>query len=169
MTSINDPTAYADQEQAARRELGTVLAGIATIGAAATGHAEVSIGDTPAWLAMRVAQLREAISAGNGRACTHLMTGPRPIVHALWHPTIVACPDCAPALFPDPHEDSVCGRCRTPVALIHPRAAAHGLMLILFGLCEPCRRADEGPAPKRHKARHGRAHPTRQHRRRPRR
>lgn len=169
MTPINDPTALADQEQAARRELFTRLATMAANGAAATGRAEVTACEAPAWLASRVAQLREAITAGNGRACAHLMAGPRPIVHALWHPTIVACPDCAPILCPDPHEDSVCDHCRTSVALIHPRIAAHGLMLLLFGLCEPCRRADEGPAPRHHQASHGRAHQPRRHRRRPRR
>jgi len=138
MTPITDPTALFDQENAASRELADAMSA-----ARAAGAGTLSIAPAGAWLTARLAQLRDSVTDGTALACPHLAGGPRIVVTALWLPGVLACAHCAPQLRPTEDEDHTCDRCRRQVPTIHPRAASHGPLLIVYGLCHHCRHAEE--------------------------
>lgn len=135
---ITNPTALADQADAASRELSDAMAA-----ARAAGLGDLNIAPAGAWLTTRLAQLRNSVVDGSARICPHLAGGPRIVVTALWQPGIVVCAHCAPQLRPTEAEDHTCDRCRRQVPTIHPRAASNGPLLIVYGLCQHCRHTEE--------------------------
>ncbi|GGM82277.1 hypothetical protein GCM10012275_61130 [Longimycelium tulufanense] len=133
MTTVTNPTALADQydaaTQQARRELhqaATRLAG------------RVTDGPLPAWLADHAAAFRLALITGQVRGCAHLADGPRVAHAAVWAPGYLVCPHCVAALAPDPVEDATCDRCRRPAGRLFAGTVALGPILLAYGLCEPC-------------------------------
>lgn len=138
MTPITNPTAFADQKDAASRELADAMTA-----ARAAGIGELHLAPAGAWLTARLAQLRDSVTDGTALACPHLAGGPRIVVTALWLPGVLVCADCSPQLCPTEAEDRTCDRCRHQVPTIHPRAATHGPLLIVYGLCQHCRHAEE--------------------------
>jgi hypothetical protein len=138
MSPITNPTALADQHQAAVRE-----AARANRTMQASGRATLTYLSAPTpWLASQFAQLHAAVINGTARCCEHLNDGPRVAFAAAWAPGLIVCAPCAPAMTPDPDEDSTCDKCRTRVPLIHPRSATFGPLVFAYGLCPACA-ADE--------------------------
>jgi hypothetical protein len=144
MTPISNPTALADQHDAAVRE-----ADRATRAMCATGAARLNYLTAPTpWLASKLAQLHAAIEDGTARACPHLNDGPRVALAAAWAPGQIVCAHCAPGLTPDAAEDSTCDKCRTRVPSIHPRSATIGPLVYAYGLCPDCAASEpDGHAP----------------------
>lgn len=82
--------------------------------------------------------------------CPHLATGPRPALAALWHPGIILCARCAPALLEiGQAEDQTCDRCHTHTDRLRSRVTALGPLMLAYGLCEPCARHEDRPHPTR--------------------
>lgn len=90
------------------------------------------------WLAHQVRQLHRAITTGRARACPHLHSGPQIIHAAVWAPWHLTCTTCAPALRPDPTEDTTCDRCRAVGRPLHAGVLAIGPVILGYGLCGPC-------------------------------
>jgi hypothetical protein len=130
---ILDPTALADQLQAATTEARRLLARAA--------HAEgVPLAATApgGWLAQQAANLVQALTSGTGQVCPHLGPCPTVVRAAVWAPGRLVCPDCIDTLRPDPAEDDTCDRCRRHTTRLYAGAAAFGPIILGYGLCRSC-------------------------------
>jgi hypothetical protein len=135
---ITDPTALADQLQAAASE---VHRGIERLAAAGEVHPLRQAAPTP-WLASQLHAVRNAVLRGTARVCPHLTHGPRPVLAAVWVPGMLVCAECAHLVQPDAREDNTCDRCRRHVETIHPTLTTLGHLILAYGLCGPCHRAE---------------------------
>jgi hypothetical protein len=149
MSPITDPTALADQVQAATRE-----ADQATRRMQASGKAALTYLPAPTpWLAAQLGQLFAAIDDGTARGCQHLTGGPRVLFACAWTPKTIVCAHCAPRLTPDAAEETTCDKCRIHVPLIHPRSVTTGPLVYAYGLCDDCAHTEPDghtrPRPKR--------------------
>ena len=133
MTPITDPTALADQIQAASREAHRATRAMGQDGA----HLAYLTAPTP-WLASQLTALFTAINDGTARGCQHLQGGPRVVLAAAWAPGLLMCAQCTPLLTPNEAEDGTCDKCRTRVELIHPRSVTAGPLVYAYGLCQDC-------------------------------
>jgi hypothetical protein len=132
-TPIGDPTALADQIDAAARHARHLVTRMA---AAGLGQLTDAVGHP--WLTGQAAALVHALSTGTGRACPHLGPTPAVIHAAVWAPGRVVCPACVGLLRAGPVEDSTCDRCRRHVRRLHAGAAAFGPLILAYGLCRAC-------------------------------
>ena len=132
-------TAYADQYDAATSHAHRVLDRIAEHGR--TRPMPVAGNQ---WLAKALCR---ALLGGNARICPHLGASPTIAHMAVWAPGVLVCPQCVPALAPDPADETRCDRCHRHADPIHPAMASAGPVLIAFGLCEPC--TQQGGSPTR--------------------
>ena len=138
MTPITDPTALADQLDAAGRDARAAVAEMTAITGGPLTHTH-----PPAWLHGHLSALRTALHDGTARPCPHLAGGPGIAYAAVWAPGVLACPTCAPTLLqPDQAEDLRCDACRRPGpggGHLHPGLVVSGPVLLAYGLCPDCR------------------------------
>lgn len=154
MTTITDPTALADQIQAATRQAGQAARSLHRTGAARLAYLTAP---TP-WLATQLTALFTAIETGTARGCTHVTGAPRVVFACAWTPNILTCVHCAPRLTPDATEETTCDKCRTHVPLIHPRSITAGPLIYAYGLCPDCAATEpDGHTPNRAARRRTRA------------
>lgn len=153
-TPITDPTALADQVQAATRQASNAARALHKTGAARLAYLTAP---TP-WLASQLTGLFAAIDNGTARGCEHVAGAPRVVFACAWAPNILTCVHCAPRLTPDATEETTCDKCRTHVPLIHPRSITAGPLVYAYGLCDACARHEpDGHTPYRATRRRTRA------------
>lgn len=131
------PTALADQIDAASADAARRLRHAAS----ATPGARYTDGPAPDWLAEQFQRLTLTLTLGGGRYCKHLGPAPR-VVHAFaWAPGLMLCPACRWLATPAPTENHTCDRCHHHVDTVIPCLAAHGPVILGYGLCRACHTA----------------------------
>ncbi|HEV2346162.1 MAG TPA: hypothetical protein VGS97_18835, partial [Actinocrinis sp.] len=135
-----------DQLQAAADQVRRGIERLAAVGAL---HPTGPTAPTP-WLASQLHAVRDAVLKGTVRVCPHLLSGPRIVLAAAWSPGTLVCPQCADQVRPDQREDNTCDRCRRHDQTIHPTLATAGHLILAYGLCGPCHRAEHAAPTARH-------------------
>jgi hypothetical protein len=132
-TPITNPTALADQLQAAATDARAAVDRLAHAANSATHQVSPT-----GWFGQQVTDLLTALTTGAGRACQHLGAAPAVIHAAAWRPGHIVCPACVAVLRADPDEDTTCDRCRTHAGPLHAGAVAVGPVVLAYGLCRTC-------------------------------
>lgn len=99
------------------------------------------------WCQRTAATLRSNILQGKVHICRYVGAAPMPIMTAAWQLDKLVCLLCASIfdLRADPIADAICDRCGIMTAgEIHPCAFVVGVVLVLYGECKRCHRANEG-------------------------
>ncbi|MFI7632427.1 hypothetical protein [Microbispora rosea] len=153
--------ALADQARAASRDAVNVLHAVAR-SSGATVHA-APVGPITAAILGRFAALA---FAGDLTLCEHLsFTAPRPAFWTAWSPKTIRCAHCCEAeaaRIRGTVEDRTCDRCHRVADVVHAVAGQLPAVVVgaragrapyavppvqvQFGLCSPCRAADQPPA-----------------------
>ncbi|MDG6104386.1 hypothetical protein Daura_07400 [Dactylosporangium aurantiacum] len=126
------PVALADQLGAATAHARHILTS-----AADHGRAVLDANPPAEWLAAQAAAIRAAILNRAARCCPHIGAAPQLLHAAAWHPGLLVCLDCLPALDPSP-DDTTCDRCHLPAPLLTGSVAAFGPVLLAYALCDDC-------------------------------
>lgn len=137
----HQPTAAADQAQAANAEAASMVAGL--IGP--LNARRVHIPTPPPWLADLVGEINRLTTTGQALQCEHLRNVPVQVTHiGAWAPEIHLCSDCVAAggwtaILNAGEESSTCDLCRTTTRPIHGTVVQAGRHVISVGLCTACR------------------------------
>lgn len=133
MTAITDPTALADQHQAAERHLTRILARKApSIGMTA------DTGPVGPWLAAQVERFADQAVSGELFTCEHLENGPAAAFAALSTPGLIVCHQCTDRLVGDRDADMLCDRCERPAEEFEFTTVTLGAVGLMVAVCGSC-------------------------------
>jgi hypothetical protein len=91
-----------------------------------------------AWIKAKFEEFALNLLSGKGERCPHI--GPSPMVAhtAAWATHRLVCPACIDLIKPSADEDRRCDRCGKTARTLHAGCAAHGPVLMTYGLCAAC-------------------------------
>ncbi|WP_327005875.1 hypothetical protein OHA72_00460 [Dactylosporangium sp. NBC_01737] len=126
------PVALAGQFGAAAAHASHILTS-----AADQGRAIIDTNPPAEWLASQATAIRAAILNRTARCCPHIGAAPQLLHAAAWHPGLLVCLDCLPALDPVA-DDTTCDRCHCSASLLTGSVAAFCPVLLAYALCDDC-------------------------------
>ncbi|REE99003.1 hypothetical protein DFJ69_4503 [Thermomonospora umbrina] len=123
--------AYDDQYRAAVSEVHRLLDATARRTGSAVGRSEAG------WLQAKFHEFGRTLLAGKGTFCPHIGRSPMVAHTAAWATDHLVCPSCIDLLEAIGGTERRCDRCGQRDQL-HAGCAAHGPVLMAYGLCLSC-------------------------------